>query len=611
VEDGIDSSKDAGKLMISVLSAVAEIERENILVQTMEGCKQKAREGKWNGGFAPYGYRLINGELHIAEDEAEVIRIIYDKYVNTTMGIAAIANFLNNSGYKKKLRQNNTIEGFSTSFVKGVLDNPVYSGKLAFGRRKNEKIPGTRNEYHVVKQETYMLNDGIHEGIVSEELWNQANKKRKETGVANVKTHSLDHEHILSGIIKCPICGSGMYGNVNRKKHPDGGHYRDYFYYACKHRTYVNGHKCTYRKQWNEDKINAAVEEVIRKLVNNPKFKTEIQKNIGNSIDTAELDREHDGLEERLKQVTGAKNRLANQMDSLMEFWDIHRFYHGIAELERKDAIFTCSIVGHTIRVKMDTYIVIDFIKESFKYLGYKFKGDVLNAASYGVPQTRERYILIGIKRELITGEIELPEPIISNPRDYVTVKEAIKDLEKIEPTVERMDETQKRKNCPVINSYFRKLVMVEKYRDVHNHVCTATRETALQRFEQIEPGKNFHSLPDELKSSYENPGRTQNTVYKRLDPNLPSDTVVNVRKSMWIHPVFNIAVSAREAARLQSFPDDYIFYGTKDSVYQQIGNAVPPVLGRAVAEKVLGLFGQELNAEETLKGIYKKYLDR
>ena len=63
VEDGIDSSKDAGKLMISVLSAVAEIERENILVQTMEGRKQKAREGRWNGGFAPYGYRLTDGKL--------------------------------------------------------------------------------------------------------------------------------------------------------------------------------------------------------------------------------------------------------------------------------------------------------------------------------------------------------------------------------------------------------------------------------------------------------------------------------------------------------------------------------------------------------------------
>ena len=162
VEDGIDSSKDAGKLMISVLSAVAEIERENIRVQTMEGRIQKAREGKWNGGFAPYGYQLVNGELIIAEDEAEIIRIIYDKFVNTTMGMAAIAAFLNNSGYKKKLRQNNTIEGFSTSFVKGVLDNPIYCGKLAFGRRKNEKIPGTRNEYHIVKQKDYLLSDGIH-----------------------------------------------------------------------------------------------------------------------------------------------------------------------------------------------------------------------------------------------------------------------------------------------------------------------------------------------------------------------------------------------------------------------------------------------------------------
>ena len=73
VEDGIDSSKDAGKLMISVLSAVAEIERENILVQTMEGRRQKAREGKWNGGFAPYGYQLINGELHMQELERRVI----------------------------------------------------------------------------------------------------------------------------------------------------------------------------------------------------------------------------------------------------------------------------------------------------------------------------------------------------------------------------------------------------------------------------------------------------------------------------------------------------------------------------------------------------------
>ena len=150
-----------------------------------------------------------------------------------------------------------------------------------------------------------------------EEMWNQAHRKRQETGVLQVKTHSPLHEHILSGIIKCPVCGSAMYGNVNRKKHPDGSYYKDYFYYACKHRKLVDGHRCTYKRQWNEDRINAAVEEIIRKFVKNPKFEQEIRKQIGSSIDTSELDREYDGLKDRLSQTTGAKNRLADQMDHL------------------------------------------------------------------------------------------------------------------------------------------------------------------------------------------------------------------------------------------------------------------------------------------------------
>lgn len=80
VEDGIDSSKDSGKLTITVLSAVVEIERENILVQTMEGRKQKAREGKWNGGQAPFGYSLDSkkGMLLVNPEEAEIVKIIYE-----------------------------------------------------------------------------------------------------------------------------------------------------------------------------------------------------------------------------------------------------------------------------------------------------------------------------------------------------------------------------------------------------------------------------------------------------------------------------------------------------------------------------------------------------
>ena len=134
---GIDSSKDAGKLMISVLSAVAEIERENIRTQTMAGREQKAREGKWNGGFAPYGYKLEDGNLVIAEDEVEVIRVIYDRYIHTNEGVAGVAKYLNRNGYVKKLRQNNTIPGFSRDFVKNVLYNPVYMGKIAYARLLN------------------------------------------------------------------------------------------------------------------------------------------------------------------------------------------------------------------------------------------------------------------------------------------------------------------------------------------------------------------------------------------------------------------------------------------------------------------------------------------
>ena len=213
----------------------------------------------------------------------------------------------------------NTLDAFAASFIKGVLDNPVYCGKLAYGRRKNEKVSGTRNEYRIVKQENYILHDGIHEGIVSETDWELAHQKREKTGVKYEKTHSLEHEHILSGILRCPLCGSGMYGNVNRKKKKDGTLYKDYFYYACKHRRLVDGHKCGYRKQWSEEKINNAVEEVIRKLVKNPKFEEAILNKIGSRIDTEEIEKEIEGLEKQHRQLTGAKARLGQQMDAVLE----------------------------------------------------------------------------------------------------------------------------------------------------------------------------------------------------------------------------------------------------------------------------------------------------
>ena len=221
VEDGIDSSKDSGKLMISVLSAVAEIERENIRTQTMVGREQKAREGKWNGGFAPYGYRLEKGELLIAEDEVDVIRTIFDRYIHTNDGVSGVAKYLNRQGFVKKLRQNGTIPGFSASFVKSIIDNPVYMGKIAYGRRRTEKKIGTRNEMHVVEQSEFPVYEGKHEAIISEEDWNLAQEKRKVNAYRREKVNDPTHAHILSGILKCPCCGKSLYGNIAKAHSKD------------------------------------------------------------------------------------------------------------------------------------------------------------------------------------------------------------------------------------------------------------------------------------------------------------------------------------------------------------------------------------------------------
>lgn len=318
VEDGIDSSKDAGKLMISVLSAVAEIERENIRIQTMEGRIQKAKEGRWNGGFAPYGYKLVEGFLQINEEEAEAIRLIFDLYANTDMGANAIEKYLENHGIKKINRKNGNYPIFTAHFIRKIIDNPVYCGKIAYGRRKTEKVHGSRNEYKQVKSTDYILVDGLHKEIVSEEIWKKANKKllsqAKKYEFINKKGKK---RHLLSGIVKCPICGAGMYGNKSIKYNKNGVRYKDIFSYGCKHRKLIDGEKCTFSKQINQEVLNGAVIEIISKLISNKKLAELIKEKIKIKIDTVEMDKEINKFEKQLRQFRLVKSNLMSEIDML------------------------------------------------------------------------------------------------------------------------------------------------------------------------------------------------------------------------------------------------------------------------------------------------------
>lgn len=373
VEDGIDSSKDAGKLMISVLSAVAEIERENIQIQTMEGRKQKAREGKWNGGLPPYGYKLVNGLLMIEEEEAEIIRIIFDKYLNTSMGSIAITEYLNSHGYKKKLRQNNTLDYFTENFISKVLDNAVYCGRITYGKRTMEKVIGTRNEYRQVRKDDYIDVKGIHEGIITEEEWAQVQIKRKSMAAYQPKTHSLEHEHILSGLLKCPKCGGPMYGNVNRKKKKDGSSYKDYFFYRCQRRKVIDGKKCDYKRQWSEELIDDAVSELICSLVTKPKFEEHLRKKVGDKIDTKELESEIEYLKKQIQSKKNAKERLGMEIDRLdetdrlyeLKYEDmqgrLYKLYEDIDEMEEKVQVLQRRI-DNIMRQKISGDQVYEFL---------------------------------------------------------------------------------------------------------------------------------------------------------------------------------------------------------------------------------------------------------
>ena len=320
VEDGIDSSKDSGKLTITVLSAVAEIERENILVQTMEGRRQKAREGKWNGGQAPFGYWLDskNSTLIVNPEEVEIVRIIFDKFVHTDMGADSISNYLNQHGYSKKKLRDQEVSHFSRSTIIKILDNPVYAGKIAYGKSVTEKVKGTRDQYRRVKQDEYLLADGLHEAIIDPETWEAAKAKRKVTGVKWNKTHSLDHEHILSGILKCPVCGSGMAGTVRRRKNKKTGEYKDDFYYRCQHRRKIDeDHFCGFKPSLNQDELNEKVVQIIRDMVAMEKFRDFIQSKLQEKVDVSSLEEEREQVKGKLQQVMGAKKKLVLMLDKL------------------------------------------------------------------------------------------------------------------------------------------------------------------------------------------------------------------------------------------------------------------------------------------------------
>ncbi len=204
-------------------------------------------------------------------------------------------------------------------------------------------------------------------------------------------------------------------------------------------------------------------------------------------------------------------------------------------------------------------------IIERFGSIGYNVSYKILNASDYGVPQNRQRVFFVG----LLEGEFEFPEKF-----EYkVSSKEAIMDL------IQSNEEANQKYSTPSKNEY-QKLMRNGK-KTVKNHEVTIHNEQTTNVISMVPNGGNIKSLPPEYWNI-----RKYNKAFQRMNSELPSNTIDTGHRN-YFHYEANRIPTARESARIQSFPDSFEFLGTKGSQYKQVGNAVPPLLAKVLAQKI------------------------
>ena len=130
----------------------------------------------------------------------------------------------------------------------------------------------------------------------------------------------VEHEHILTGLIRCPLCGGGMRGTVQRRQNKKTGEYKDTFYYRCHHRKKVDGKICDYKPMLNQKMFNAEVEEFIRYMVAGDEFRKFVQEKLEEKVDVSALKTEREQLQKQLKQVQGSKLKLIQMLPVLCAF---------------------------------------------------------------------------------------------------------------------------------------------------------------------------------------------------------------------------------------------------------------------------------------------------
>ena len=217
-------------------------------------------------------------------------------------------------------------------------------------------------------------------------------------------------------------------------------------------------------------------------------------------------------------------------------------------------------------------------IIEDFAQIGYQMVPKLLYAPDFGIPQIRKRVFFVGLKEG--SEAFAFPEAVLK-PNDYITCEDAIGDL----PSLQTEDgqiiygEDIQDYICPPQNDYQK--LMRKNSKAVYNHIGSIPIEKTKRMISLVPEGKNYKALPEEYSRLYK-----YHEALTRYNSKKPSLTINTGHRSHF-HYKWNRIPTVRESARLQSFPDDFIFYGNKSQQYKQVGNAVPPMLGYVVANKL------------------------
>ncbi|MBZ0271366.1 recombinase family protein [bacterium] len=269
ISQRFDTSNPMGRLTLNVLGSFSQFEREMIAERVREHMLVRAKEGKWNGGVIPFGYREQEGKLLIQDDEAKLVRKMFDLYLEHR-SIRFITNYLNASGTKPRYAKY-----WSATSVSRTLGNPAYYGASTYNKRKGTSTTSTPRP-----EKDWIVVEGALPAIVDKDTW---------TKVHEILTNKIGLHHrnkrstyLLSGLIKCGLCGGSMAGYNHPKKGVGGGAWS---YYRCSWRQQKGASVCsglTFDRRRTEQKIVEALahwatdpEPVVKqalKLISNKEF---------------------------------------------------------------------------------------------------------------------------------------------------------------------------------------------------------------------------------------------------------------------------------------------------------------------------------------------------